>query len=187
LKDFEEKILDVYFKSDEYLLIVDYFHHNCLTMVSLFKLLTYFFCLPLLTKCESEKKFFEAFKKLYDHCKIFPEMADYNYDDKYLIKEFVMLYIHIMTVHTHKAFLASGLSRELFQKTKNEFNSIFSQKNRDLLIENLFAIYDNDKTQFSFYSFIMENFKFLHHDRVVQSLKEIEGRNIKTKNGLTTH
>lgn len=174
-KAFEEKIIDVYFKSEETTTIVEYLVQNSLSIVSGFKALSVFFSLLLICDFMSEKSFTEAFKRFFQLCSKFPEVSALNLNDKYLIQEFVIFYVYLVSAQTHKAFLQSPNAPH-FEKSRKEFNSIYSQRNRDAFVESLFSYYH--RNEFSLFSFAIENLKKLQHSNVRASLEEIESKNV---------
>lgn len=174
-KEFEEKILDVYFNSQEIKSVGDYLIKNSLSVVSTFKAFAVFFNLLVICDYRTEKNFAEAFKRFWNLCSKFADVSGLNYNDQYLIKEFVTFYVYLVSAQTHKAFLQSPHA-QMFEKSRNEFNSIYSQKNRDAFIESLFVYYQ--RNEFSLLSFALENLKKLNHEQVRRSLEEIERKNV---------
>lgn len=175
-KDFEEKLLDIYFTCEEPKSVTVYLIHNSLSMVSGFKASAVFFSLLLICDCKSEKSFAEAFKRFIQLCSKFEEVSALNFNDKYLIREFVIFYVYLVSAQTHKAFLQTPNLLNVFEKSRSEFNSIYSQKNRDVFVEGLFSYYA--RNEFTLFSFALENLKKLEHSNVRKSLEEIERKNV---------
>jgi hypothetical protein len=174
-KVFEENIVKAYFESEIHKTVGDYLFQNSLGINSPFKCFAVFFSLLLVCDCKTEKNFLEASKKFYQMCIEFADVSIFNVDDKYLVKEFVLFYVYLVSAQTHKAFLNSP-NAPFFEKSRNEFNSIFSQRNRDVFVESLFVYYQ--RNEFSLLSFVSENFKKLQHADVRNSLEEIEKKNV---------
>lgn len=173
--DFEEKIIEAYFNSPDIKTVSEYLIKNSLSMVSPFKALAVFFSLLLLCDYKSEKSFSEAFKRFWQICNKLTDLSSLNFNDQYLIKEFVTFHVYLVSAQTHKAFLVSP-NAQIFEKSRTEFNSIFSQKNRDIFVESLFSYFQ--RNEFNLLSFAYENLKKLQHEQVRMTLEDIERKKV---------
>jgi len=180
LADFENKIIESVFYSDQFKTIVDFFIYNSLSTISLFKVFAIFFSLLLMCKIQKQEDFNETFIKFFKFCTKFEDLKNYNLNDKSLIKEFVIFYVHLVSTQTYKAFM-NNYEGKSFDRTRVEYNSIFSQRNRDSFVEELFQTYE--KIPFSLYKFSIDNLKKLEQANIRKKLEEIEEIYKKEKSG----
>lgn len=174
MKELSQIILEPYMRSQLNEEINQYLKENYLLLSNPIKTLTVFFFIFLLSNCANEKNFKENYLNFYEICKEKMHLNFLQINDKNLIKEFVIFYVHLITLGTLKA-ISSSKNNSKFDETNKDLEIIFKQKNRDLFIEDLFFIFD--KVEFSFNSFMIHNFNALYHEKVRNSLREIEIRN----------
>lgn len=181
LKDFEKIIIEVFFKTEELKKISDYLIENSLSIVSPFKAFTVFFSLLLVCDCKSKRSFAEAFKQFFVLLSKFADVLAFDINDKQLIKEYTIFYVYLVSMQTHKAFLGCCSDLPIFERSRNEYCLIYSQRNRDEFVENLFVYYQ--KNEFNLYSFMLENLNKLQHSKVRLSLQEIEKKKFGASHG----
>jgi len=176
-REFEEKIVRQNFITKDFIEEAKFFNLYSFSGNSFFKIFAIYFSFLLLCQCESDVKFVEAFKKFFELCNdISDNKSNLHFDNMHIITEYVNFYVYLVSAQTHKAFLNSKNADD-FSETKNEFNSIYSQINRDKFINDLFKKYKNE--DFSLMTFMKENFTNLNHNKVREQLKNNEEQRIK--------
>jgi hypothetical protein len=180
------KTSDTYADNNTNKEVMEYLKKKYFSILIPKNILMVFFCIYLLSNGISEHNFRENFLRFYEICKKNMDFDPFilKLNDINLIKEFVIFYVYLISIGTIKGFDYINNKNKIEYCYKDLENN-FTQNNRDLLIEDLFFIFD--KIQFNFNSFFIHNFYRLHNEKVRHSLKEIEMRNNIIENQNENH